>query len=662
MAMPQSDSPHPKTRTGSRVIVGTAGHIDHGKTTLIQALTGIDCDRWEEEKRRGITIDLGFAYLVAGDLQVGFIDVPGHERLLHNALAGIGGVRVMLLVVAADEGVMPQTREHLAVCSLLGIPNALVALTKVDTVDAELAELAELEVAELLASTPFAEAPILHVSSRTGEGVEVLKERLLELCSSVAISGVDDHPLRLPIDRVFQLKGLGTVATGTLTRGTISVGDVLEIQPGGLRATARSLQVHGRDRVQAVHGERTSVQLAGVGVEELGRGMQIVSPRSHGVTDSLLVRLRVLEDWEGEIDEPLQVRLHHLSADALGWLRPIDPPTLAPGTEGIVEFRLRDPLVAVRDDRVIVRRLSPVVTLGGGEVLDPAWRRPRRAPREALKALTGDRRDWLRYWIERGAYRGEGSDALARRLGDARGQIEQDLAALASDGDIQELTSDPGQPDRWIASPVAKELGERAHRILERAFARNTVARTVPKAELAQKLAPGMTPQLVRPLVDWLAGNGIVEVEGDRVTLPGHSVVLSDEDQRLSEEVLERFEARELQPPTVDELRDELVQQLPRELTAGIQQRLPMVMAYLAEESRLERLPNRRWIASRAVERLAQDLRAEGWARFSVPQFKDRFGLTRKWAIPVLEHLDSVGLTRRLGDDRMVVPPTAPSG
>ena len=661
MVIQHSEESLSKTRTGKRVIVGTAGHIDHGKTTLIHALTGIDCDRWEEEKRRGITIDLGFAHLTDGDLQIGFIDVPGHERLLHNALAGIGGVRVMLMVVAADEGVMPQTREHLAVCSLLGISTGLVALTKVDTVDSELAELAELEVSELLATTPFADAPILHVSSRTGEGVTPLKTRLVELCNRVAISGVDNHPLRLPIDRVFQLKGLGTVATGTLTRGSLEVGDVLEIQPGGLRATARSLQVHGRDRLQTVHGERTSVQLAGVRVEEIGRGMQIVSPGSHGVTESLLVRLQVLDEWTEDIDEPLQVRLHHLSADAVGWLRPVDPAPLSPGVEGVVEIHLRDPVVAIRGDRVIVRRLSPVVTLGGGVVLDPAWRRPRRSTAEALVALNGDRRDWLRYWIERSAYRGERVDALARRLGVAPSTVAEDLAAMAAGGEIQALEGEPGPKDRWIATPVADDLGERACRILEQTFARNKLTRTIAKAELAQKLAPGMTPQLVRPLVDWLASNGIVEAEGDRVTLPGHRVVLSNEDQGLSEAVLERFESRQLQPPSIDELRDELVEELPAELTAGIQRRLPMVMTYLAEEGRLERLPNRQWIASSAVHRLSQDLRAEGWARFSVPQFKDRFGLTRKWAIPVLEHLDSVGLTRRLGDERMVVQPSAAS-
>ena len=261
-----------------RAIVGTAGHIDHGKTSLVLALTGIDCDRWVEEKTRGITIDLGFAHLKEGDLQIGFIDVPGHERFLHNALAGLGGIRVMLLVVAADEGVKPQTREHLAVCSLLGIPAGLVALTKTDLVSPDLLELAQLEVEELLAGTPFAGAPVLPVSSTTGEGIPELKAALVELADRYASPADPDRPARLPIDRAFHLRGLGVVVTGTLASGQVRPGDTLEVLPRGQRARVRSVQVHGQSREAAEAGERTSLQLTGVALEELGRGMQLGPP------------------------------------------------------------------------------------------------------------------------------------------------------------------------------------------------------------------------------------------------------------------------------------------------------------------------------------------------------------------------------------------------
>src|SRR5437763_9894821 len=259
----------------ARVIVGTAGHIDHGKTSLVLALTGIDCDRWAEEKARGITIDLGFAHLREGDLQIGFVDVPGHERFLHNALAGMGGIRIMLLVVAADEGVKPQTREHLAVCSLLGIPAGLVALTKSDLASPDLLELAELEVAELLAATPFAGAPILPVSSATGAGLPELRAALLELAARHARREHPSHeepasePARLPVDRAFHLRGLGVVVTGTLASGTVRTGDALEVLPRGGTARVRSIQVHGEAREAALAGERTSLQLTGAALEDL---------------------------------------------------------------------------------------------------------------------------------------------------------------------------------------------------------------------------------------------------------------------------------------------------------------------------------------------------------------------------------------------------------
>ncbi|HEX2162741.1 MAG TPA: selenocysteine-specific translation elongation factor, partial [Thermoanaerobaculia bacterium] len=320
-----------------RVVVGTAGHIDHGKTSLIRALTGIDCDRWAEEKARGITIDLGFAWRREGDLQVGFVDVPGHERFLHNALAGLGGIRLALLVVAADEGVKPQTREHLDVCRLLAIPRAIVALTKADLVSPDLVELAGLEVEELLAGTPYAGAPRFAVSSTTGEGVEALAAALLTAAREAAAEGAaeaaEERPARLPIDRAFHLKGLGVVVTGTLVSGRVRPGDGLELLPGGERVRVRSVQVHGEPRRGAAAGERTSLQLTGVPLEALERGMELVAPERFAATRRLVIDGTWLLDAPAPLAGPTPVRVHLLAAEAMGRARPLAGP-LPPGGRG----------------------------------------------------------------------------------------------------------------------------------------------------------------------------------------------------------------------------------------------------------------------------------------------------------------------------------------
>lgn len=638
-------SPSPAaTEVQRRVIIGTAGHIDHGKTTLIQALTGIDCDRWEEEKRRGITIDLGFAHMVEGDLQIGFIDVPGHERLLHNALAGLGGIRVVLLVVAANEGVMAQTREHLEVCSLLEIPHALVALTKTDLVAPDLMELAQEEVRELLETTHFAGAQVLPVSSQSGEGLKELRAHLVELAAGSAIAEVGDSPARLPVDRAFQLKGLGSIVTGTLASGKVEVGDSLELLPGNTRVGVRSLQVHGAGRQVASHGERTSIQLSGISTSDLHRGLQAVTPGSFETTVSLLVRMRLAADFPQVLEKPIQIRFHLLSGDAVGWVRPVEPATLSAGESGLVEVRLDEPLVAIRSDRFICRWLTPAVTLGGGEILDPSWRRVRGpALPQALEALTGDLRSAVHHWVRVARYRGATAAELAARAGVSAATVARELEALGEDGSILRLPGDPARP-RWLARSIGDQLQASGRRVLERYFKSNRLAHGMAKAEMAQKLAPGMVPQLARQLLLWLEETGDLELEGDRVLLPGRTVELSDLESNLADAVLERFRAGGLEPPPLEDM----------ESLEGADRRLDMVVRYLLENDDLQRLPNRELIASSAVSALRDELRDAGWERFSVPQFKEHFGLTRKWAIPLLEHLDSLGVTRRSGDERLV--------
>ena len=633
-----------------RAIVGTAGHIDHGKTSLVLALTGIDCDRWAEEKARGITIDLGFAHLAEGDLQVGFIDVPGHERFLHNALAGLGGIRVMLLVVAADEGVKPQTREHLAVCSLLGIPSGLVALTKTDLVSSDLLELAQLEVEELLAGTPFAGAPVLAVSSTTGQGIPELKAALLDLAGRHATPPDPDRPARLPIDRAFHLRGLGVVVTGTLASGVVRPGDSLELlppPPGSERVRVRSIQVHGQARDRADAGERTSLQITGVALEDLSRGMQLGTPGAFDRTTSLLARFTLMPDAPAPVRGFVPVRLHLYASEVIGRLRPLAEGGLAPGETGPVEIRLQAPVSAVRGDRIIVRRPSPAATLGGGEVLDPRWRRHRGTLlAAALRALQGDLREALAFWVQEAGERGAEAPELARRLGTPVVPVAEDLGKLARAHQLGEVPEGPGRGTRWIAPAAVQRVTDRAKRVLKEYFQKDRLAEAIPKAEAVRRILRGRAAELAPVYLGWLEAQKVLAVQGDQVTLPGRSAQLTGEESKLSTAVLERFEKAGLTPPAPSELQQEL---------SAKPQILDGVVRHLITRGQLVRLPNGLVLAAKALTDLRRDLLATPWERFSVADFKDRYGLSRKWAIPLLEQLDSLGATRRLGDERMVV-------
>ena len=628
-----------------RVVIGTAGHIDHGKTTLLKALTGIDCDRWAEEKARGITIDLGFAHLEDGDLQIGFVDVPGHERFLHNALAGLGGIRAMLLVVAADEGVKPQTREHLAICELLGIPHAVIALTKKDLVDPDLLELAELELSELLESTPYGEAPIVPVSSTTGDGIDRLRAALVELAGRIAVDADPELPARLPVDRAFQLKGLGAVVTGTLVGGRLAVGDTLALLPTEQSVRVRSLQVHGVGREAAFAGERTAAQLVGVELETLDRGQQIVTPGVFAPTRSLVARLTLWSEAPEPLSTFVPVRFHLLSREVLGKMRALGEP-LAPGASGLVEIRLAAPTVAVRGDRFIARRPSPATTLGGGEVLDPQWRRRRgKSLAAALRALDDPSRA-VALWVAEKGERGATVEEIRPRFGGHAADTEKRLAELSKAGDL--LRVDSGRGPRWIAPAACERVLTRARRALAAYFKDNRLARGMPKAELVERTLPRRARDLADVYLTWMEASKVLVRDGDVVNPPGRTAQLTGEESQLSKDLLAAVESEGLNAPSPPEMARRL----------GVKpQILEGVMRYLLERGQLARLPSGLIVAKKAIEDVQDTLRdgGEAWHEFTVAQFKDRFGLSRKWAIPLLEYLDSSGFTRRVGDKRQIV-------
>ena len=631
-----------------RCVVGTAGHVDHGKTRLVQALTGVDCDRWEEEKRRGITIDLGFASMIEDGWQIGFVDVPGHERFVRNALAGLGGIQMMALVVAADEGVMPQTLEHLAICSLLRIPAGVAVLSKTDLVEPDLLELAQLELEETLAGTPFAEAPILPVSAETGAGLDELRRTLVRLAGEAA--PLDRHsglPARLPIDRAFHLKGLGVLVTGTLARGTIAAGDELDVLPSGARARVRSIEVHGESRERAQAGERTSLQLVGIGLGEVARGDELTAPGVYRAASSLLVRCRLLASAPEAILGSCPVRFHVMAGQRVGRLRPLSPETLEPGGEAIAEIRLEEPLAAIRGDRFVIRRPSPQTTLGGGEVLDPAWRHRRgKALGTTIEALTAGAGEAAVQWAADGREAGLATSELALRLGVVPGDAAKVLAGAVQEGLLLEAA-----PGRFVTAATVRNASRRARRLVEAHFAADRLSRGMPKAELVRRLLGAHAADLAPAYLDWAGRGGsneAVVVEGELAALPGRTGELTEVESKLAAAIVDGFEKQGITPGS------------PADLCRGLgakPQVFDGVLRYLVERGRLARLPNGLVLAARALEEFQADLLAAGWETFTVAEFKTRFGLTRKWAIPLLEHLDRQRLTRREGQLRRVLRP-----
>jgi selenocysteine-specific elongation factor len=437
------------------------------------------------------------------------------------------------------------------------------------------------------------------------------------------------------------------VATGTLASGAIRPGDTLELLPKGERVRVRSVQVHGQPREQADAGERTSLQLTGVVLEDLARGMQLGLPEAFQATTSLLARFTLLADAPAPLRGFIPVRLHLYASEVLGRMRPLSPEGLAPGETGPVEIRLQAPVSGVRGDRFIIRRPSPPTTLGGGEILDPRWRRHRGTVlQQALTALQKDLVAALPFWVQEAGERGVEAAELARRLGVPPVQIAKRLAALARDQKLIEVPEEHGRARRWIAPGAVQRVTERARRILKEHFQKDRLAESISKAEAVRRILRGRGAELADVYLGWLTAQKVLVVQGDQVTLPGRSAQLTGEESALSVSVLEHYEKAGLAAPSPGETA----------LALGAKpQILDGVIRHLVTRGQMVKLPSGLLLATSALTALRRELLATAWDRFTVADFKDRFGLTRKWAIPLLEHLDSTGATRRMGDDRMIV-------
>ncbi len=635
------------------IIVGTAGHIDHGKTALVKALTGIDTDRLKEEKERGITIDIGFAFLTLGETRFGFVDVPGHERFIKNMLAGAHGIDLVLLVVAADESVMPQTREHFDICRLLRVKSGLVAITKVDLVDQEMLEVVEAEVRDLVAGSFLEGAPIVRVSARTGEGIGELKAALVDIAATVAEKRRDAVP-RLPIDRVFTVRGFGTVVTGTLIAGQFAVGDEVDVLPAQRRATIRGLQVHGQPVSVAIAGERTAMNLQGVAVEDLERGQVVVSSRRFVPTSRIDARLELLSTAPHAVLTRTRLRLHVGTAEILARVVLLDRMELHPGESGLVQFRLESPTFVLPGDRFIVRRYSPPLTIGGGEVLDALPEkhrafRPGVEDREAVVATllrieTADAQERLALWVERAGKHGMSYSELAARTDLLEPQLQGALRAHSAAGRLIDIAS---PPRHFLARAAYEEMKAALQHTLAAFHREHPLDPGMPHRDVRALLLRKVPEFAAAELLARLCQEPEFRVEREWVRLATHAVRLSDEEVEIERKLLETFREAKWQPPTLEEVI--LRQQLDSEKARKLYQRL-------LHRGALVRVGEHTF-AAEALRELIERVRQQKAisATLDVGTFKALTGVSRKYAIPLLEYLDRQHVTRRVGNERLIL-------
>jgi selenocysteine-specific elongation factor len=628
------------------VIVGTAGHIDHGKSALVEALTGTNPDRLEEEKRRGITIDLGFAFLRMGDVRFGFVDVPGHERFVRNMLAGAGGIDVLLLVVSADESIMPQTREHFDICRLLGIPRGLVALTKSDLVEPEMLDLVRLEIEEFVRGSFLESAPIVPVSARTGAGLDVLKQELLNAALAAPAKDITRH-FRLPIDRSFATKGFGTVVTGTLMSGTVRVKDEIELHPLGRLARVRGLHSGGQPIEQAFAGQRTAVNLAGVEHSEIRRGMVLSAPGVFHPTRRIDARITLLPSAR-PLRNRARVHFHQGSAEAIAEVILLGRSEIAPGEEALAQLRLAEEVLALPGDRFILRQYSPVITIGGGVVIDSAARRHRRSDPTTSQFLQtlerGDRLESLSALAD-ASPRGLTLEELLARTGWLESEIRELAGELAAAKRLRILNEQPliVAPEKSVQNCAAaiRSAVDEFHRA-------NPLLPGIPKQELRGR-AGTPRPELYQSAMDDLIHSGVVSIAGDLVQRAGRSISLSPEEARAKELIEQAFAQAGLEVPNVSAV----LEKLPVEPV-----RARKILQILLRENVLIKVAEDLFFHRDAIARLREliaDYRNERGDRLPITAFKDLAGISRKYAIPLLEYLDREHVTRRAGDERVIL-------
>lgn len=633
------------------LILGTAGHIDHGKTSLVKALTGVDTDRLPEEKQRGITIDLGFAELVLGETRLGIVDVPGHERFVRNMLAGATGIDLALLVVAADDSVKPQTREHLEILRLLGLEHGVVALTKCDLPEPDWLELVEAEVRDLLRGTFLHSAPMIRTSVATGQGTDELKAALALAAGRAAASARMrrlEGPFRLAIDRSFTMAGHGAVVTGSVNSGRVRLGDELVLEPGAVPVRVRGLQNHDRPADEAHRGQRAAINLAGVHHDQIMRGQELATPGYLVPSRSLAVRLDLLPSAERPLKNRARVRCHIGTAELMASVSLLDHDRLAPGETALAQIFLNAPAVTVWGQPLVVRSESPVVTIGGAVVLVPDAPKLARQSAAVLERLTelssSDELTraaaalsfvGLADWHDRDLARVGGVDDPAATI-----------AELARRGQLSELRVSPQRVLR-VERRALDDVFRRIEALLEKEHEQFPLRTMLDRSRLVNRLAWLGAAGLIDAVLAAMDRAGRLRATERGVALPGRGPRLSNNEHKLLEQIVETYRQAGYQPPSVDDVRAQ---------AAKNQASVPQLIALAVAEGSLVEIGGGIYLHSEAERALRTTLaeRLAGGQGITVSQMRELFGTSRKYAVPICEHLDRTGFTRREGDLRFL--------
>jgi selenocysteine-specific elongation factor len=629
------------------VIVGTAGHIDHGKSALVEALTGTHPDRLAEEKRRGITIDLGFAFLEEEGIRFGFIDVPGHERFVSNMLAGAAGIDLVLLVIAADESIKPQTREHFDICKLLGVQHGVVALTKSDLADEGARAVVQLEIEEYLRGSFLEGAAIVPVSAKTGAGIAELKHALS--AAAMEVLGKDaTRAFRLPIDRAFAMKGFGTVVTGTLVSGNVGVGDEVELLPAGERLRVRGVQTGGHAVPRAIAGQRTAVNLAGIDHTAVKRGMCLAEPEKFRTTRRIDAQFTLLPGTR-KLKNRERVHFHAAAMETVAEIFLYCANELAPGQTALAHLRLEDEMVVVAGERFIVRQFSPVTTIGGGAVLDPLARRPlsRDAGRvKFLETVRDDGRDAVFTAMVARAPMGLRYDEIGLHTGWRENEIRDSLKILSTAGVVKIVGEDH---PLLMGGSAFEDLRGRMIENVARFQRENPLSLGVAREELRAGLGRRVKPEVFRAALAELAAEKKLELQGEMVKRAGTGITLQADEQEAKDKIEGAFRTAGLAVPSVKEVLSGLAVEA---------NRAEKLLHILLREKNLMRVSPELIFHRAALAHLKEQLltykKSKG-ERISVPGFKDLTGITRKYAIPLLEYLDRERVTRRMGDERVIL-------